>query len=318
MSPTLTAPKSASTAHDNPAASPKSTTAAKPAKPRSSKPSALSRFFRLLLLPCTGPSSAHPVELDLNPSQSTPEPSPTIKQEKQVAAVEEEQLPAPLASASSPVPQQLETEQSAEEAPPIPEKVEEETQEVEVLTPPSPTLLPEVETEGLTSGAVQPPGSTGVPPTPERPSVHGDGNESDRTSFTEDDDLNDVDIDEEDDEDKLILNGGAGIPIGPVRTSPFSERAFSSPITMNFQDGVPRPLLPPIAPIHAGRKCLVLDLDETLVHSSFKVRRSALPQNVYLTALHSRYPRPTMSCPSRSSITGTMCMSSSVLASTTS
>lgn len=30
-------------------------------------------------------------------------------------------------------------------------------------------------------------------------------------------------------------------------------------------------LLPPQAPEHKGRKCLVLDLDETLVHSSFKV-----------------------------------------------
>ncbi|KAJ2885242.1 hypothetical protein FB639_001817 [Coemansia asiatica] len=29
-------------------------------------------------------------------------------------------------------------------------------------------------------------------------------------------------------------------------------------------------LLPPIAPEHGGRKCLVLDLDETLVHSSFR------------------------------------------------
>lgn len=38
-----------------------------------------------------------------------------------------------------------------------------------------------------------------------------------------------------------------------------------------WQDGVPRPLLPPVSPKHAGRKCLVLDLDETLVHSSFKV-----------------------------------------------
>ena len=56
---------------------------------------------------------------------------------------------------------------------------------------------------------------------------------------------------DEDDEERLIMNGGAGIPIGP--------------------DGTPRPLLPPIAPQHAGRKCLVLDLDETLVHSSFKV-----------------------------------------------
>jgi RNA polymerase II subunit A small phosphatase-like protein len=56
--------------------------------------------------------------------------------------------------------------------------------------------------------------------------------------------------DEPDEEERLILKGGAGIPIGP--------------------DGVPRPLLPPLAPQHAGRKCLVLDLDETLVHSSFK------------------------------------------------
>lgn len=30
-------------------------------------------------------------------------------------------------------------------------------------------------------------------------------------------------------------------------------------------------LLPPMRPEHRGRKCLVLDLDETLVHSSFKV-----------------------------------------------
>ncbi|KAI9319123.1 NLI interacting factor [Dichotomocladium elegans] len=29
--------------------------------------------------------------------------------------------------------------------------------------------------------------------------------------------------------------------------------------------------LPPLAAEHSGRKCLVLDLDETLVHSSFKV-----------------------------------------------
>ncbi|KIY44365.1 NLI interacting factor [Fistulina hepatica ATCC 64428] len=57
-----------------------------------------------------------------------------------------------------------------------------------------------------------------------------------------------------DEEDRLILNGGAGIPIGP--------------------DGVPKPLLSPIAPQHVGRKCLVLDLDETLVHSSFKASLS--------------------------------------------
>ncbi|CAG8549963.1 16960_t:CDS:2 [Gigaspora rosea] len=34
-------------------------------------------------------------------------------------------------------------------------------------------------------------------------------------------------------------------------------------------------LLEPIAPEHLGRKCLVLDLDETLVHSSFKIIHQA-------------------------------------------
>lgn len=35
-------------------------------------------------------------------------------------------------------------------------------------------------------------------------------------------------------------------------------------------------LLPPIAPRFQGKKCLVLDLDETLVHSSFKVKSKVL------------------------------------------
>ncbi|KAG6006327.1 hypothetical protein E4U21_007130 [Claviceps maximensis] len=41
---------------------------------------------------------------------------------------------------------------------------------------------------------------------------------------------------------------------------------------------VPEPqlwLLPPVAPEHKSRKCLVLDLDETLVHSSFKILHQA-------------------------------------------
>jgi len=43
------------------------------------------------------------------------------------------------------------------------------------------------------------------------------------------------------------------------------ERAIES------VDGKQQWLLPPIAPRFKGKKCLVLDLDETLVHSSFKV-----------------------------------------------
>ncbi|KAG1841645.1 HAD-like domain-containing protein, partial [Suillus tomentosus] len=47
-------------------------------------------------------------------------------------------------------------------------------------------------------------------------------------------------------DEMLIRNGGAGIPMG--------------------SDGKSWPLLPPIAPKHVGKKCLVLDLDQTLVH----------------------------------------------------
>jgi RNA polymerase II subunit A small phosphatase-like protein len=89
---------------------------------------------------------------------------------------------------------------------------------------------------------VQPPGSTGD----EHARRHSSLGEE-----TDDDEFEDVieDVDQEE-EDRLIRNGGMGIPVG--------------------LDGVPQPLLPPISPEHAGRKCLVLDLDETLVHSSFK------------------------------------------------
>jgi RNA polymerase II subunit A small phosphatase-like protein len=150
-------------------------------------------------------------------------------------------------------------------------------QDVHVMLPPTPTkaLLPISETEGVTSGAVQPPGSTGSDVFSPQPIPHSDlsntavtqphpGDTSHSTTTDSDGSFTDEEAHgegeeaeqeegepmEEDDEDALIMNGGAGIPIGP--------------------DGMPRPLLPPIAPQHVGRKCLVLDLDETLVHSSFK------------------------------------------------
>ncbi|KIJ65609.1 hypothetical protein HYDPIDRAFT_88462 [Hydnomerulius pinastri MD-312] len=77
--------------------------------------------------------------------------------------------------------------------------------------------------------------------------VPNDVDESDSESdITEDETASE----ESDGDDEVVRNGGAGIPIGP--------------------DGVPCPLLPPVAPEHAGRKCLVLDLDETLVHTTFE------------------------------------------------
>lgn len=103
-------------------------------------------------------------------------------------------------------------------------------------------VLPIADTAGATSGAVQPPGS----------SVPGQVlKTSSRHPPEHVPQVDDVPFDELSEEDEMLIrNGGAGIPIGP--------------------DGKPCPLLPPVAPEHAGKKCLVLDLDETLVHSNFR------------------------------------------------
>jgi RNA polymerase II subunit A small phosphatase-like protein len=95
------------------------------------------------------------------------------------------------------------------------------------MAPPTPvSLLPPAETEGVTSGAVQAPGSTGESVLNHHPAKRdsavpaNDGEETD-TSFTDDEDMDDVNNvdDAQDEEDRLILNGGAGIPIGPVSTA---------------------------------------------------------------------------------------------------
>ncbi|KAJ6499370.1 HAD-like domain-containing protein [Mycena sanguinolenta] len=219
------------------ATSPSNGATKQPAKP---KQSFLDKIL-LILLPCVSPSSrAHPIE---------PLDEPVVSTEKPAVQAPEVPSPAPASDAVSPPDSKPDNEL---QAPPSTLVVD------EIISPPTPvSLLPPAETEGVTSGAVQPPGSTGEPlphnQHQKRDSaiVSGDGDESD-TSFTDDEDLDDVNNvdDAQDEEDRLILNGGAGIPIGP--------------------DGVPKPLLPPISPQNVGRKCLVLDLDETLVHSSFK------------------------------------------------
>ncbi|OCH88255.1 NIF-domain-containing protein [Obba rivulosa] len=247
--------------------------------PRRARRSFLSKVFRVLV-PCVSTTRAHDIDVDVGtekppvkrrPSQPT---SPSALKEKQ-AAKEAEELPSPPADttaaaaeiepATAPTtePAQSETGLAGQadaaeltgglQPIVIPEPSPVADPDAEVIVPPTPTrsLLPREETEGVTSGAVQPPGSTGEPPRAQ--AQRDEGEESDgSTSFTDDEDMEEggpVD-DGEDEEERLIMNGGAGIPIGP--------------------DGVPRPLLPPLSPKHAGRKCLVLDLDETLVHSSFR------------------------------------------------
>ncbi|KAI9594744.1 HAD-like domain-containing protein [Syncephalis fuscata] len=60
-----------------------------------------------------------------------------------------------------------------------------------------------------------------------------------------------------------------GVPTDGAATPSEASAAKSEPT---------RYLLPSIYPHHTGRKCLVLDLDETLVHSSFKM----IPQADYI------------------------------------
>jgi RNA polymerase II subunit A small phosphatase-like protein len=57
----------------------------------------------------------------------------------------------------------------------------------------------------------------------------------------------------------------------PAMVLPPPPPAPPAPPVRGYPDDVPNPLLPAALPHLSGRKCLVLDLDETLVHSSFKV-----------------------------------------------
>ena len=89
----------------------------------------------------------------------------------------------------------------------------------DVVVPPTPTkqLLPLSETDGLTSGAVQPPGSTGEESRSDyvvssEPGEESDGSYSDDEVFTAA--LRAEEL--EDEEQRLIKQGGTGIPIGPV------------------------------------------------------------------------------------------------------
>jgi carboxy-terminal domain RNA polymerase II polypeptide A small phosphatase len=170
--------------------------------------------------------------------------------------------------------------------PPLPSALEDD---IALVVSPAPAnqLLPRSETDGLTSGAVQPPGSTGEETKHEIVRISIDESREDTDGSFEDEPFVDgLQVDEwEDDEQRLIRQGGNGIPLGPV-SSIFLIR-MPSLITF-LQDRIPQPLLPAISAKHVGRKCLVLDLDETLVHSSLRVR----DPTVILHACFNVYPQP--------------------------
>jgi RNA polymerase II subunit A small phosphatase-like protein len=256
--------------------------------PSSSRVSFISRLFRALV-PCIGSSrllneATNEVSSDPNSSAAALREKPSSRDaEKDSSLRPVQETPVTNDSVSEQPHPNAELAPSTSglvaEAPrPLhitPPSTAAPDKDLDIIVPPTPTkVIPESETGGVTSSAVVPPGSTADEVAHLR-ALHShegsSGDESDGTSFTEDEEVEDVPgIDEaEDDEDRLILSGGAGIPIGAV-----SATLYLTPRShLSQKDGIPRPLLPPIAPQHAGRKCLVLDLDETLVHSSFKVRR---------------------------------------------
>jgi RNA polymerase II subunit A small phosphatase-like protein len=60
-------------------------------------------------------------------------------------------------------------------------------------------------------------------------------------------------------------------PLPAPESGKDSANAPQEPTTADPVEEKQQWLLPPIEPRFHGKKCLVLDLDETLVHSSFKV-----------------------------------------------
>jgi RNA polymerase II subunit A small phosphatase-like protein len=175
-------------------------------RPQPGGSSFLSKIFRFIA-PCAFPSPvSHPIEL--------PDFQPPPPQEKAPSKTPEQQEP------------HVAEAQHAETSKPTTALQEHEPQEAisvapvgdftEVVVPPTPTiphLLPPEETEGMTSGAVQPPGSKGDTPVHEK-AQHTPISENEDSEYT-DEDPDELD----DEEDRLIYNGGAGIPIGPVLCS---------------------------------------------------------------------------------------------------
>lgn len=75
----------------------------------------------------------------------------------------------------------------------------------------------------------------------------------------------------------------------PAMVLPPPPPAAPAPPARVYPEDVPRPLLPAVPAHLSGRKCLVLDLDETLVHSSFKVSTYLLPTRHVASLYHSAH-----------------------------
>ena len=195
------------------------------------KSSLFSRLFHVFV-PCVGPSSkAHSIEID-EEKRPPVEPAvpPTVElKEKQVAKEEEEVPPKLSTSETVPLPEEVAgpSEEVAVRAipPPLqPLDVPAPSDDPAVVVPPTPTrTLSKEEGGGVLSGSVQPIGSTGDDLAQEHRDWDPDDESDGSTSITDEEHVERQNImdEAEDEEEQLILNGGAGIPVGPVRTLVF-------------------------------------------------------------------------------------------------
>lgn len=200
---------------------PKKTKAA--SKKGKAKASLFSRLFHVFV-PCVSPGKAHSLDIDADKQHPDLEPSTSETQEKQ-APKEDEQPPSgstqpePATSTEEPSrPSVQETRTEDVMTPLQPIEIPPPSDDPSVIVPPTPTkVVPEEETHGMTSAAVQPPGSGA--PDHEHRNRDSDRDSDGSTSYTDEDDIEEVNaMDEvEDEEERLIMNGGAGIPLGPVR-----------------------------------------------------------------------------------------------------
>jgi len=194
------------------------------------KQSFLNKLVRVLIPCVTTSSRAHDIEL---PGDAQPTSTDPAAKEKQVpvgtvgepsTSVQNGRTPEPAQSfhqtgdpSTSLVvsPQLVPRPDTLPQPPKDATSVDLATANLTVISTPSKTSSPVAE---MTSGAVQPPGSKGDDIVHTRTHSQDSGDESDATTtFTEEDEGEENVIDDlEDEEERLIMNGGVGIPIGPV------------------------------------------------------------------------------------------------------
>ena len=107
----------------------------------------------------------------------------------------------------------------------------------------------------------------------------------------------------------VIAGAGAGAGVLAAGAGVAAQHASQDESALSTPEPAQKWLLPPITSQFSGKKCLVLDLDETLVHSSFKVSILISKYNyrVSLTPYRS-FTRPTSPSLSRSKANTTTSM----------